>query len=536
MKYNKSYNLILVSILGLSSINCVIADAQQTDIPIVVVPHLQTTSGEARTLSYDIHATVPYEVDSDVSWAAVEQREGGIYVHVEHNSSYDSREAHITFTYGENSSTQTLLLRQGVNENTLVQYFRSVLAGKTAEYTDTETITHEAIETVRDSVWGAWKLAVSTQEGQSLLNLAPLSYNTRGEWKIPEGWPETGSSMAYYYGSRGTKPATGYPLFLYLHGSGDRELEFSGGYNFAQRMETTPSVHFVPRIPQTGQWYRWYQQSKQWAWEKLIREAMASGKINPDRIYVLGISEGGYGGQRIASFYADYWAAAGPMAGGEPLKNAPPENLRNTPFSLRTGSLDTDFSRNLLTGYTRDALDSLQALYPDGYEHWVQLIQGAGHGIDYDPTPVWLKKYVRNPQPLHVCWEDYDMDGRRRQGFANLEVIEIPNPYYRTRYDEDIVDNTVTITVKSVDYTTVEQIDGIETRFEKSAFTPNVGKFRVYLSETMVDLSSPVRIVVNGKEKFNGLLQPNIRHMANSMRLFFDPRRIFPVAVDISLE
>ncbi len=62
------------------------------------------------------------------------------------------------------------------------------------------------------------------------------------------------------------------------------------------------------------------KKSKQFAWEKLLRLAFVSGNINPDKVYFFGISEGGYGSQRLASYYADYLAGAGPMAGGEPLK------------------------------------------------------------------------------------------------------------------------------------------------------------------------------------------------------------------------
>lgn len=34
-------------------------------------------------------------------------------------------------------------------------------------------------------------------------------------------------------------------------------------------------------------------------------------------------------GQRLGAFYADYLGGAGPMAGGEPLKNASPLNYRH---------------------------------------------------------------------------------------------------------------------------------------------------------------------------------------------------------------
>ena len=84
----------------------------------------------------------------------------------------------------------------------------------------------------------------------------------------------------------------------------------------------------------------------------------------PTAFYVFGISEGGYGSQRLASFYADYWAAAGPMAGGEPLKNAPVENCANMGFSFLTVPTITGFYRNILTYYTQVAFDSGPTVAP----------------------------------------------------------------------------------------------------------------------------------------------------------------------------
>jgi len=120
-------------------------------------------------------------------------------------------------------------------------------------------------------------------------------------------------------------------------------------------VQRNTSLYFIPQIPNEGDYYRWWQVAKQFAWEKLIRQALVEGNVDANRLYVFGISEGGYGSQRLASFYADYWAAAGPMAGGEPLKNAPVENCANIGFSFLTGADDTGFYRNILTYYTQIA-------------------------------------------------------------------------------------------------------------------------------------------------------------------------------------
>lgn len=112
----------------------------------------------------------------------------------------------------------------------------------------------------------------------------------------------------------------GYPLFIYLHGSGPKQQEWQTGLALAQSFKDAPSAYFIPQIPNEGQWYRWWQKSKQYAWRALLRNALLSDSINSNQLYVFGISEGGYGSQRLASYYADYWAAAGPMVEENHLK------------------------------------------------------------------------------------------------------------------------------------------------------------------------------------------------------------------------
>lgn len=515
-----------------------LGNAQTADnMPRMATPHRQTADAQERTLSLDVDANVGFTASSNAEWVTVIPREGGIYLHLEANEDYKNREAKVDFASADGHLKQTLSLTQEGKRDGLVSFFLSSIDNySSAVYEGSETISNTDIGLKRDSVWKAWCLANSLYDEEKLIKLDRLSQITTGAWKIPS-YLEANATMNYRYGRKGTAiPAEGLPLFIYLHGSGDRDNEWATGLNLSQGWNDAPSAYFIPQIPNVGELYRWWQRGKQWAWEKLLRQVLAGGDINPDRIYVFGISEGGYGSQRLASFYADYWAAAGPMAGGEPLKNAPAENLRNTPFSLRTGSLDDGFHRNILTTYTKEALDALQQEDPDGYEHWVTLIEGSGHGIDYSPTTPWMKKYTRNACPKKVCWEDYDMDGLNRRGFANIEVINRPNSAYRTYYVETIDDNTVNVRVQNVDYSTTETRDGIAMKFERTRWDVRFGKFRIYLNEEMVDLSRPVRIVVNDKEYYNDLLVPDVSHMAQSAACFYDPRRVFPVAFDVEIE
>ncbi|MBD5256454.1 MAG: hypothetical protein HDS50_02335, partial [Bacteroides sp.] len=61
-------------------------------------------------------------------------------------------------------------------------------------------------------------------------------------------------------------------------------------------------------------------------------------------------------------------------------------------------------------------------------------------------------------------------------------------------------------------------------------------KLRIYLDENLVDLSKPVIITVNGNKKFEGTVSTDRRTMTESLAFFFDPRRIFPASVDVTVE
>lgn len=419
---------------------------------------------------------------------------------------------------------------------TLQAFFEGRLNGEPVEWTHSKTLKMKQLESGRRQIWQAWKEANAQYEEERLIALQPLSAAAGGSWKLPSAL-EPNAVLPYYYGSKGERPEQGYPLFLYLHGSGPKDAEWATGLKLAQVFEDGPSAYFVPQIPNEGAYYRWYQRSKQYAWSRLLRQVMLSDDINPNRLYLFGISEGGYGSQRMASFYADYLAAAGPMAGGEPLKNAPAENCRNIGFSLLTGALDKGFYRDVLTSYIQTAFDSLEQADPGAYPHRIELVPGKGHSIDYRPTTPWLSRFVRQPWPKQFVWEDYEMDGIHRSGFYNIVVRERPDAKLRTRYDVSIADNEVQVTVRNVHYETVQKDPhwGIEMKFRKTYTPAQRGRFTLYLNEHLVNLRKKVRVVVNGKEVFYGKLRCTTGNMANSVAAFYDSQRIYPAAVEVNL-
>ena len=226
------------------------------------------------------------------------------------------------------------------------EYFAMRLQDKECGYSNGKAIKEKDIPEMRSTVWNCWRDAVAGFAEEKLI--APFAADEprdTGYWHLPEEL-EPSAVMPYYFIKKGDRPDAGYPLFLYMHGSGDKRSEWETGFKLCHSYDDAPSLHFIPQIPNGyGELYRWAIQSKQWAWEKLLRLAFLEDDVDANRIYFYGISEGGYGSQRLASFYADYLAGAGPMAGGEPLKNAPMENLANIAFEGgQGGTYDGDYT------------------------------------------------------------------------------------------------------------------------------------------------------------------------------------------------
>lgn len=383
-------------------------------------------------------------------------------------------------------------------------------------------------------------LADNNKEAQDVAEFRKLLTDSLSKanvttWTLPDSL-EPNAKMNFYLGVKGDMPKDGYPVFLYLHGSGPREHEWANGLRLAKMFQDGPSMYIVPQIPQEGAWYRWWQRSKQWTWERILRILMSMPEVDKNRIYVFGISEGGYGSQRLASFYADYWAAAGPMAGGEPLINAPVENLAHVPLSFLTGDKDFMFYRHLLTKTTGEKLDSMQRLFPNEYKHRVELIPDKGHSIDYTPTTPWLAQHKRNAQPRHFIWENLEMDGLKRNAFYNLQVLEETDAY-RTRYEFTVnADNSIDIKVDGVKYnaTWKDPHWGIDMLFSKDLTPAQHGNLRVFLSDQLVDLKKKVTVRINGKQVFCGKVKSSKKTRKLSQELWGDPMRDFKHAVEVN--
>ncbi|MFI3314248.1 MAG: hypothetical protein R3Y04_01090 [Rikenellaceae bacterium] len=433
------------------------------------------------------------------------------------------------------SGSEPIAMQEG--DKSVQSYFDSYLTGNKTAFKSSEKVKLSKIDELQQFVWSQWQNSNNSLQEQKLIDLRPLEEGNSSSWELPQEL-EKDAVMPYYFGFKGEMPEAGYPLFLYIHGSGPKASEWATGLKLGNKFEDGPSAYFIPQIPNENS-YRWYQKSKQYAWERLIRLTFIREDFDANRFYLFGISEGGYGGQRLASFYADYLAGAGPMAAGEPLRNAPVENCSNTAFSLLTGGDDTGYGRNELTQITKNEFQKFQDQNPGEFDHRIELIPGKGHSIDYSPTTIWLKEKTRNPYPTHFIWENFEMDGIYRDGFYNLYVVERSNDNEesRARYTFNSENNIINLDVDLVTYEVTERNKwGIETLYNKTYKPATKGKVIIYLNSELVDLSKKITININGKTKFSGKVKPTLEAMVNSCAAYYDPERVYPVAIELDVE
>ncbi|MBQ4083218.1 MAG: hypothetical protein IJC77_03000, partial [Bacteroidaceae bacterium] len=156
------------------------------------------------------------------------------------------------------------------NTSAIYETFSASLSEKELSFNETTTIPMEQIAATRDEVWSIWKSAVENFDEEKLFKVTELEKREKSSWKLPADL-EANATMPFYWGCNAVEvePDTIYPLFLYMHGSGDKDQEWETGIGLSLRRFYSPGIYFVPQIPNTSE-YRWATRSKQWAWEKLL--------------------------------------------------------------------------------------------------------------------------------------------------------------------------------------------------------------------------------------------------------------------------
>lgn len=144
-----------------------------------------------------------------------------------------------------------------------------------------------------------------------------------------------------------------FPLIIFLHGSGERgddlnTVKRTGLPAYLARHPEFPAVVISPQCP-LGEW--WHPLEI----HDLIDQALVKYRIDPDRIYMTGLSRGGFGTWSYATWYPSSLAAIVPICGiGDPKDMA---RLKSLPTWVFHGEAD----RVVPIGPDRECVEALKA-------------------------------------------------------------------------------------------------------------------------------------------------------------------------------
>lgn len=156
-----------------------------------------------------------------------------------------------------------------------------------------------------------------------------------------------------------------WPLLMFLHGSGE------SGYDIEK-----VKAHGPPELVGKGKQFPMIIVSPQsdvsWGWNvdmlyKLLQDVKKRYRVNADKVYLTGLSMGGFGTFSLAIKYPDEFAAIAPVCGGGDSSQA--WKLRNVATWVFHGAKDDVVlpasSANMVTAEKRYNKDVHFTLYPD---------------------------------------------------------------------------------------------------------------------------------------------------------------------------
>lgn len=302
------------------------------------------------------------------------------------------------------------------------------------------------------------------------------------------------------------RPDRTFPLIVYLSGGAGQALDsaFSGEDALRQ-------TDYLALYPQTAG-DRWWEQRSTDMVGALLSEVLRNYNVDTNRVYLAGFSNGGSGAVGYGALWPYRFAAISAMMGagvyvpGNSGDKWPLANLLNVPMLLVHGDKDDIIPQRA----SLDTFDELKSLQPRVTPE-LRILKGREHDVtlssDDGLTLPFLKRFTREPFPRNIKAKIPDVKYGRHYW---LEVVEQNG---QAELEGRILDNN-TIDIK----------------------TKNVRKLRVLLRPELLSGTGPIRILVNGTERFNGAMQKDCGLFERSTQAWADPVLAYTQEITVESE
>jgi len=303
-----------------------------------------------------------------------------------------------------------------------------------------------------------------------------------------------------------------YPLVVCLHGAG------FGGETYLDRWQPRLKDDFLLACPTINDASWWTQEAEDLVMA-VIADVSRTYWIDPDRIFLTGMSNGGTGTFLIGLNHADRFAALVPMASALPRALYPLlENARATRFYIIHGARDqvmpVRYSRELVS-YLQE--NGFQVVYR---EHDKEHPEAGGHFFPREELPdlvEWLSVRHRLPVP-HALTVVRDRDHTGQLYWVRIDESRGAASFWASERDK-----VESRRLQDGAWAHVEaRIDGNTVAVR----TERVARYTLLLNQELLDLKQPVLVLTNGTISFEGRVTPDARVLLREARATRDPDRL----------
>ena len=309
----------------------------------------------------------------------------------------------------------------------------------------------------------------------------------------------------------GTKPAGGWPLFIAMHGGGgvpkqvnDSQWKHMQIY-YKDHPELGGYLYVALRAP-NDTWNGFYDTYVYPLIANLVQQFSLFGEVDPNKVFIMGYSHGGYGAYAIGPKIPDRFAAIHASAAAATEGETTPVTLRNTRFSAMVGEKDVQYGRYERNLKFRDAIDALRGDRKDIYPVTVQVIAGNGHtGLPDRDKIVDMYPSVRNPIPSELSWLMTD------EVVADFFWLRCDKPTKGLRLDARLDKNQLTLNLP-----------------EKAAAV------EVFADSRTLNFTKPLTVSVNGKPASKISIRPHLKVLCETLQRRGDPDLAFSGGIRIA--
>lgn len=164
-----------------------------------------------------------------------------------------------------------------------------------------------------------------------------------------------------------------WPLILFLHGAGERGSDLNlvkvhGPPKLIEQGEDFPFIIVSPQCPKEQWWSLEFL-------DVLLKEIVANYHVDESRIYVTGLSMGGFGSWALAVKYPNRFAAIAPICGGgNPVKVKPITHLPVWVFhGAKDKTVPLEQSQVMVDALKRLGGNVKFTIYPDAaHDSWTE--------------------------------------------------------------------------------------------------------------------------------------------------------------------